>query len=262
MKMSSSLKKLSSGERINSAADDAAGLAISEYLKGKIRSARQASRNGQDGVSMLQVAEGGLQEISNILIRMRELSMQTATDTLNENSKGLADLEYQNLKEEIDRIAKNTEFTGKKLLDGSTPVLEVQVGGKNQSLDRITLDPKTFTVTLKGLNLSSSSIATKLGSQEALDLVDSSIVQIAGARAEIGAKQNRLQSTINNLAVQTENMEDSKSKIRDTDFARQSSDLTKNKILTNTNIMVLTQANNSPTAAVRLISDTEGSSVR
>src|SRR4051794_12074586 len=157
-----SLEKLSSGSRINRAGDDAAGLAISENLKASIRSLKQATRNANDGISLIQVAEGSMNEISNILIRMRELSIQTSSDTIGDTERGFVDKEIQHLKSEIDRIAKNTEFNGTKLLDGTSPELEVQVGiHNNAELDRFRYDTKELVTTLDALNLAGLSTVSK-----------------------------------------------------------------------------------------------------
>lgn len=249
-----SLEKLSSGSRINRAGDDAAGLAISENLKASIRSMKAATRNANDGISLVQVAEGSMNEISNILIRMRELSIQTASDTIGEVERGFVDKEVQALKDEIDRISRNTEYNGTKLLDGTSPELEVQVGMHNSpGLDRFRFDTKELVTTLDSLGLTGITNATKQGSQENLGMLDDAIVHVNKNRASMGALQNRIISTVNNNQVYTENLMAANSRIRDTDMAEETSELTKTNILTQANVSVLGQANQNPQLALKLL---------
>jgi flagellin len=250
----SSLDRLASGTRINKAGDDAAGLAISEKLKAEIRSIKQAARNANDGVSLIQVAEGGMNEVGNILIRLRELSIQAASDTIGELERGFVNKEVQQLKGEIDRIAHVTEYNGTKLLDGSAPMLEFQVGTKNNPLlDRFTFDSANLSTTLSALGLDSINTQTKSGAQENLAMLDAAIEHLNGNRADLGALQNRMQSTIQNLGIYRENLETANSRIRDTDMAEESSELVKYNILTQANVAVLAQANQIPALALKLI---------
>jgi flagellin len=249
-----SLEKLSSGTRINRAGDDAAGLAISENMKGQIRSMKQASRNASDGVSLVQVAEGSMNEISNILVRLRELSIQSASDTIGDIERGFINKEVKGLKEEIDRIALNTEFNGHKLLDGSTPKLEIQVGTKNNPFeDRLVFNAERVATSLKHLGIDGIDNASKESSQKNLEMVDGAITRVNESRSELGALQNRLQSTINNLGIYRENLEAANSRIRDTDVAEETSELTKNNILTQSTVSVLGQANNNAQMALKLL---------
>src|SRR5579885_1020713 len=235
-----SLEKLSSGSRINRAGDDAAGLAISENLKASIRSMKQATRNANDGISLIQVAEGSMNEISNILIRMRELSIQAASDTIGDTERGFVDKEIQHLKSEIDRISRTTEFNGTKLLDGTSPELEVQVGMHNSpDLDRFRYDTKELVTTLDSLGLGGISTKSKQSSQENLEMLDHAIVHVNENRASMGALQNRIYSTVNNNQIYTENLMTANSRIRDTDMAEETSELTKDNILTSANVSVL-----------------------
>lgn len=248
------LRKLSSGERITRSGDDAAGLAISENLKAQIRGMRQAKRNAGDAISMLQTAEGGMNEISNIIIRLRELSVQAASDTVGSTERGFSDIEFQNLKEEIDRIAKSTEFNGIKLLDGTGGKLEFQVGIKNDPLlDRLQYDGNRADATLGTLGLATDGVSTKEGAQAALKKLDDALVHINGVRANFGALQNRLQSTSNNLEVSDENLSAANSRIRDVDVASETADMTKNNILLQAGISVLSQANQTPNTALKLL---------
>ncbi len=253
-RMNDNLRKLSSGERITRASDDAAGLAISENLKAQIRGGRQAKRNANDAISMIQTAEGGLSEISNIVIRLRELAVQAASDTVGQTERGFSDIEFQQLKEEIDRISKSSEFNGIKLLDGSGGVLEFQVGVHNDPmLDRLRYDGTKADTTLVSLGLSSETVSTKEGAQTTLAKLDDALVQINGVRAELGATQNRLSSTVNNLAVSDDNLSAAKSRIRDVDVAAETADLARNNILVQAGTSVLSQANQAPNMALKLL---------
>lgn len=249
-----SLERLSSGSRINKAGDDAAGLAISEKLKANIRSMKQASRNANDGVSLIQVAEGAMNEVSNILIRLRELSIQGASDTVGDTERGFINKEVQQLKAEIDRIATGTEFNGTKLLDGTAPTLEFQIGiNNNPNQDRFIFDTKNLTTNLDSLGVGDVGTASKENAQQNMARLDSAITKLNSNRAELGALQNRLGSAINNLAIYQENLEGANSRIRDTDMAQETSELTKMNILTNTNVSVLSQANANPQLALKLL---------
>jgi flagellin len=252
--LSNTLQKLSSGERINKAADDAAGLAISEKLRAQIRSMRQANRNSNDGISMIQVAEGGLNEIGNMLIRLRELSVQAASDTIGETERGFSDLEFQELKQEIQRISQVTDFNGKKLLNGTGEDLDFQVGINNDPFeDRITYQRDRTDATLDGLEIGDLDILSKDNAREGLDELDQAIQRVSGSRAELGALQNRLQSTVRNLQIADENLSAANSRIRDADMAAQSSELVKRQILQQSGVSVLAQANQSAQTALKLI---------
>lgn len=252
--MRASMEKLASGSRINHAADDAAGLAISDQMKGQIRSVRQDIRNANDGISMIQTAEGGMTEISNVLIRFRELSIQAASDTLTDRERGFIDKEAQQLKMEVDRIAKSTEFNGRKLLSGEGGALDIQVGVKNDPLlDRFVYDPSKTSVTTESLGIGNFSIGSKEEAQNNLDKLDAALNTINGARAELGAFQNRMQSSVNNLGIYEENLSSANSRIRDVDMASETAELTKNQILTQAGTAVLGQANQQNTVALKLI---------
>jgi flagellin len=255
-----SLERLSSGSRINHAGDDAAGLAISEGLRAQIRGTAQAERNAQDGISLIQVAEGGLVEISNILIRMRELGVQASSDTVGGKERKFLDTEFQQLMEEIDRIANSIEFNGTPLLNGNGTTFEIQIGTKNNPLvDRIKLfDPYSSNVNLVSLGLNLSSIADKTSAQNSLAAIDSSLTTVISTRAEFGAMQNRLQSVIANLAVNKENMMAANSRIRDADIAEETTELTKGQILMQSGVSVLAQANQSIKSALGLLGGMNG----
>lgn len=249
-----SLGKLSSGTRIVRSADDAAGLAISEKLKAQVRGQNQAERNANDGISMIQTAEGGLSEIGNILIRMRELSVQAASDTVGDTERSFTDLEYQNLKQEIERISQVTEFNGKKLLNGVGETYDFQIGINNNDFqDRIKFNTEMLNSSSENLGVEGLSISNKEGAQEGLASLDSAIQQVSGQRAELGAKQNRLQSTIQNLQVSSENLNAANSRIRDTDYAAETAMNAKLSILNAAGTSVLAQSNAQGQNALKLI---------
>jgi flagellin len=248
-----SLEKLSSGSRINKAADDAAGLAISEKMRGTIRSVRQNVRNAGDGISMIQVAEGALNETGNILIRMRELSIQAASDTVGERERSFIDKEIRQLRDEVNRISMATEFNSTKLLQ-SDEALEIQVGANNDpAADRFVLDVGKIKTDTDTLGIESINTETKEAAQNNLEMVDTALQRLTENRADLGAMQNRLQSTIENLRIYDENLNISKSRIRDTDFADATAQLTKDNILSQATTSVLSQANQNATLSLRLL---------
>ena len=249
------VERLSSGTRINKAADDAAGLAISEKLKAEIRGTLQAKRNAEDGISMIQVAEGGMDEISNILVRLRELSIQSSSDTLGAKERNFADLEFQELTKEVERIAQSTSFNGLALLDGSVDGnLDFQIGIRNDGFnDRISFEPEKANVTGTKLGINSLSVAEKSDAQSNLQIIDDAIETISGNRANLGALQSRLESTINNLEVFRESSEAAKSRVRDADIAIESANLARANILSAANTSILAQANSSPATALKLV---------
>jgi flagellin len=254
LKLNNNLRKLSSGERITRAADDAAGLAISEKLKAQIRSVRQAKRNADDGISLIQTAEGGLNEVSNIIIRLRELAVQTASDTIGDTEREFSNIEFQQLKEEVQRIAMSSEFNGRQLLDGTGGITEIQVGINNDAFkDRIKFDGTTISATLESLGLSGEMVSTKEGAQMALQRLDDALVKVNGNRAELGALQNRLTSVIQTLGITDENFSEANSRIRDVDIAAETAKMTKNQILTQAGTSVLAQANQAPNFALKLL---------
>jgi flagellin len=249
-----SFAQLSSGSRITKAADDAAGLGISENLKSQIRSMTQASRNANDGISMVQVAEGGLNEVSNILTRMRELGIQASSDTVGDRERGFIDKEVQQLKSEVERIAQTTRFGSKNLLNGTGDKFDIQVGINNDSFnDRISFDSSQLNATAGELGIDGLDFNSKEGAQNALETVDKAQAQVAGFRANIGALQNRFQSTVENLGVQHENISAANSRIRDTDIAAATAESTRNTILLNASTSVLSQANQMPQMAMKLL---------
>lgn len=249
-----SYAQLSSGSRITKAADDAAGLSISEVLKSTIRGYGQAKRNAEDGISMVQVAEGGLSEISNMMVRLRELAVQGASDTIGEKERGFIDLEVQQLKNEIQRIAQTTRFGSIKMLDGSGGTYDFQVDINNDDFaDRIKFDAGLQNVQLDALGIDGLAFDSKEGAQEALATIEDSQVKVNAQRATLGALQNRLVSTIENLSTTVENFSAANSRIRDADIGESTAELARNQVLQQASIGVLSQANQSTAVALKLI---------
>lgn len=252
--MDKAMSQLSSGSRITKAADDAAGMSISEGMKSQIRSYKQALRNTNDGVSLLQVAEGGLGEISNIFTRMRELGIQAASDTVGDNERQFINQELGQLMKEVDRIAMSTKYGSTNLLDGSGGTYDFQVGieGSGES-DVISFDSSMSNATASNLGVSGVDYSSKEGAKDALSIVDEAQRTVNGFRANVGALQNRLNSTIENLGTQIENLSAANSRIRDTDVAESTAEFTKSNILLNASTNVLSQANEVPKQALRLL---------
>ncbi len=248
-----SLERLSSGSRINKSGDDAAGLAISENLKAQIRGLRQAKRNASDGISLVQVTEGGLNEITNILVRLRELSVQAASDTIGDTERSFTDREFQSLKAEIQRISKSTNYNGTEVLNGRENPIDIQVGIYNTADDRLSYDTKFADSRLEALGILEESVMTKVGAQNSLSKLDNGLKKVNDVRSTLGALQNRLASTINNLSIYDENLSAANSRIRDVDMAEESSEITKQSILQQAGVSVLSQANSSQQQALKLL---------
>jgi len=248
------MAQLSTGSRINSAADDAAGLSISEGLKSEIRGMKQAHRNAQDGVSMIQVAEGGLGEVGNIISRFKELSIQASSDTIGDDERAMIQTEVEQLQTEVDRIAESTKFGSRNLLNGSGGTFDIQVGtGSDSDLNAISFDSDQADATLGTLGLDDIDLSSKNGAQSAINSINSAQMMVSGYRANLGALQNRLGSTSNNLMTSIENTSAANSRIRDADIAEVSANLTKSNILLNATTSVLGQANAFPAQALNLI---------
>jgi len=249
------LERLSSGLRINKAGDDAAGLAISESLRAEIRGLGQAERNAQDGISLVQIAEGALAEVSNILIRMRELGVQASSDTVGETERKFLDNEFQHLLDEIDRIAHSTKFNGVELLNGTGSSFEVQIGTKNNPIvDRIKLfDANASDINVVALGINLANISEKITAQNSLGSLDEALARVTAIRSEFGAMQNRLQSVINNISIGRENIQSARSRIVDADVAEEATKLTKNQILMQSGVSVLSQANSVLKGALTLL---------
>jgi len=280
--LASSMQKLASGERINKAADDAAGNAISENLRADIRSLQAARRNAADGVSLVQTAEGGLVETSNMLVRLRELAIQSASDTIGDTERSYLDKEFVQLKDEINRIAASTEFNGTRLLTGTNPVpadmhgasnpfpLEIQVSKDyyKTSDSKDAVNPVNiirvdfqhlngFTYGEGSLELGEredgARVNNKVNAQQSISSLDNAITRVNEHRAYLGSVQNRLGSTLNNLGVQIENMTETRSRIKDTDFAAETANLTRANILQQAGTSILANANAQPQIALTLL---------
>ena len=243
--------RLSSGLRIVSAADDAAGLGISERMRAQVRSLTQAQRNANDGISLVQTAEGALNEVSNILIRMRELAIEANNGTTSDADKDTLDQEFQDLISEIDRIAGSTDFNGKDLLNAASTV-DFQVGSGTSANDTISV--ALSSVMGSDLGVDSLDISSAGSATTAIDAIDVAIDTVTSSRGDLGAAQNRLQSTITNLGVHIESLSAAESRIRDVDVAFETADLTRNSILQQAALSILAQANLQPQAALTLLS--------
>jgi len=253
--LAANVARLSSGMRINSAADDAAGLGISEKLKAQIRSMGQAERNANDGISLVQTAEGAMNETSGILIRMRELAMQAATDTVGTTEKGFLQTEFSALRSEIDRIANVTKFNGTSLLSAAGTIT-FQVGTGTTSDDKITVstvDMNVATFGASATNLSTLDISTASGASAALTAIDTAVSDLSSARSTFGAAENRLQTTVTNLQSARENLSAANSRIRDVDVAEESAAMARHNILAQAGVSVLAQANQMPSLALALL---------
>jgi len=254
LRLNSTIQKLASGSRIVRASDDPAGLAISDNMNATIRSMGQAMRNAQDGISLIQVFEGGTTEISNMLVRLRELSIQSASDTVGDRERLMLNNEVQQLKQEITRIAKTTNYAGKDLLAGDKIHLEFQVGANNDpEKDRVVFDPGQSNLTAEGLGVDGIDVSEKENSQNGLEQLDTAMNSLNELRARIGAAQNRLQTTINSQSVYIENLSAAKSRIKDADVAVETTNLARESILRQAGVSVLTQANETPKLALSLL---------
>ncbi len=251
-RLSTNYRRLSTGLRISTAADDAAGLAISERLRSQVRSLEQSKRNANDGISFVQTAEGALNEVSSILVRLRELSIQSSNGSVSAKDKDTLNEEFRSLVNEVDRIGRSTEFNGIKLLDGSASVVSFQVGfGTTSGIDTLAVSLSAALSTSLALN--SLDIGSAGATTTALTNIDAAINTVSSLRGSLGAAQNRLGSTINNLAVAVENLSAAESRIRDVDVAYETAQLTRNNILQSASISVLSQANSQPQSALQLL---------
>ncbi|MDN4606795.1 flagellin [Sporosarcina highlanderae] len=243
------LEKLSSGQRINRAGDDAAGLSISEKMRGQIRGLEMASKNAQDGISLIQTAEGALNETHAILQRMRELAVQAANDTNDTDERNAITSELTALTSEINRIAGNTEFNNQKLLDGNFSTKKFHIGANSGQ----TIDLTITTMNATALSINSISVTSAGGASAAITSINNAIKAVSVQRSNLGAVQNRLEHTINNLGTSAENLTAAESRIRDVDMAKEMMDFTKNNILTQAAQAMLAQANQQPQGVLQLL---------
>jgi flagellin len=248
------LERLSSGKRITKAADDAAGLAISTNLEAQTKGLRQATRNANDGISLVQTAEGGLNETSNILVRLRELTIQAASDTVGDKERGFLNKEYQELSKEVDRISDSTTFNGSQLLNGKGKgQMDFQVGAFAGEQNRITFDSGETDSSTSSIGIAGSGIGNKEDALGSIATVDEAIGKVSGQRANLGSIQSRLASTVKNLEVQTINQDNARSVIQDVDVAEATAKLASNTVVKNAAVSTLAQANQLPMSALRLI---------
>ncbi|MEH7073146.1 flagellin [Neobacillus drentensis] len=250
---SKSMEKLASGLRINRAGDDAAGLAISEKMRGQIRGLDMASKNAQDGISLIQTAEGALNETHDILQRMRELAVQSSNDSNTDDDRAEMQKEVAQLIEEVDRIGKNTQFNTKDIL-ATDQTLDINIG--SNSSQALSVAWKAQTKDALGedaVNISAVTVATKSDAQTAIDTMDDAIKSVSASRAQMGAYQNRLEHSINNLNTSSENLTSAESRIRDVDMAKEMMNQTKNSILSQAAQAMLAQANQQPQGVLQLL---------
>ena len=261
-RLSQSVERISSGIRINRASDDAAGLAISEGLRSDIRALRQASRNANDGVSLINITEGALNEQSSMLIRLRELASQAATGTTGSTERATIQLEFNSLRNEIDRITNTTEFNGQKLIDGSlassiasTSQVFIQIGIDSNANSRINLNEQMNlkAVTSKELSIDTLSVKTASEALTALEGISKAVDEVTATRGQVGAVQNRLMRSISNLSISIENLSAAESQIRDADIAEEVALLTRNQIMVQASTAMVGQANLIPQSVLQLL---------
>jgi flagellin len=257
-----SLEKLSTGLRINRASDDAAGLSVSESLRSKIRGMGRAKSNAEDGIALVQIAEGATGEINNILQRMRELSIQSSTDTMTTTERSYTDKEFGQLMNEISRISQSASYNGMTLLDGAAGSFGVSGGsasvlhigaGSNASVDRVSITVNAMTLGALGLSATTTSVSTSAGALSSLSLIDTAIKSVNTMRSDMGAYVNRLEFAISNLGNQIYNTQDAESRIRDVDFAKETTEFTRAQILTQSATSMLSQANQVPQGVLSLL---------
>jgi flagellin len=245
--------RISSGMRISRAADDAAGLGVAESLETQSTSGRQAMRNTNDGISIIQTAEGATEQVSDILVRMRELAVQSSSETLADDERAYIQTEFEQLSDEIDRIAAATTFNGVALADGTNTSLDVQVGINNTADDRISLTLGDLTAATLGVDTAGADLSTVTGAQAAIDTFDVALDSVSSIRSDLGAVQNRLDSALANMETYVENLEGAESQIRDADFAYETAELAKQQILQQAGVSVLAQAKNMNQGVLNLL---------
>jgi flagellin len=260
--LNKSLEKLSTGLRINRASDDAAGLSVSESLRSRIRGMDRAKSNAEDGIALVQIAEGATGEINNILQRMRELSIQSATDTMTTTERSYTNKEFGQLMSEITRISSSASYNGMTLLDGASGSFGVSGGsssvihigsGSSASVDRVSITVNSMTLGALGLSATTTAVTTATAATSALSLIDTAIKSVNTMRSDMGAYVNRLEFAINNLANQIYNTQDAESRIRDVDFAKETTEFTRSQILTQSATAMLAQANQVPQGVLNLL---------
>ena len=260
--LTKSLEKLSTGMRINRASDDAAGLSVSESLRAKVRGMERAKSNAADGIALLQIAEGATGEVNNILQRLRELAVQSATDTMTTTERGYIDKEFGQLMNEISRISNSASYNGMTLLDGAAGSFGVAGGsasvlhigsGLSTSVDRISVTIMAMTLGALGMNATTTSVSTATTALAALSTIENAIKSVNTMRSDVGAYVNRLEFAISNLSNQVYNTQDAESRIRDVDFAKETTEFTRAQILTQSATSMLAQANQVPQGVLSLL---------
>ena len=260
--LAKSLEKLSTGLRINRASDDAAGLSVSETMRAKIRGMGRAKSNAEDGIALVQIAEGATGEISNILQRMRELSIQSATDTMTTTERSYTDKEFGQLMSEVTRISNSASYNGMTLLDGAAGSFGVSGGaasvlhigaGSSTTTDRLSITVSSMSLGAIGLNATTTSVSTASSALTALSLIDTAIKSVNTMRSDMGAYVNRLEFAISNLSNQVYNTQDAESRIRDVDFAKETTEFTRSQILSQSATSMLAQANQVPQGVLSLL---------
>ncbi len=247
-------ERISSGLRISRAADDAAGLGVAETLGAQAASGRVAMRNTNDGISVIQTAEGAMDSVGDILSRMRELAVQSSSETLADDERAYIQDEFEQLSAEVDRVASGSEFNGTALCDGTTTQMDVQVGITNTAADRITITLSDLSASTLGVDTGAVDLSSATGAQSAIDVFDTAIDSVSGYRSELGAAQNRLDSALGNMETYVENLESAESSIRDADFAYETAQLAKNQILSQAGVSVLAQAQSMNQGVLSLLS--------
>lgn len=246
--------KLSSGERIVRSSDDPAGLAISEKMRSMIRSSSQAERNTNDSISLLQVAEGSLETMQSITTRLRELSMQSASDTVSDMDRSVIDKEFQAMKSEVERLTASTSFNGNNILKNANSVYDLQIGvNDDQNLDRIRYDMGKIMDSKNNFGIKNINLRSKESSRESLGALDKMMLEISGSRAQLGAMSNRMNSIIQNLEISRENTSSSNSKIRDADIAKEAANKAKVSIAQSASLALLKMSNDEPGAILKLL---------
>mgnify|MGYP003962406207 CR=1 FL=1 len=252
--LSKSLNRISSGMRINSASDDAAGMGVATNLETAVISARQGMRNANDGISIIQTAEGATNEVTDILQRMRELAVQSASETLDDDERSYISDEFAELSDEVARIANVTEFNGLSLSNNSNTQLDVQVGIQNSSTSRITIDLGDLRAISLAVDTGNVSLANVTSAQEAIDNIDTALDSVNSYRSDFGSVQNRLDSALNNSQVNMEQLASAQSSVMDADFATETSNLTKLQIMQQAGVASLSQAKNINQSVISLLS--------
>jgi flagellin len=250
-----SAERLATGKRINKSGDDAAGLSISTSIEGQVRSIQQAHRNAQDALSLMQVAEGGMNDVNNMVIRLRELAMQASSDNVGDSERKSIQFEVDQVKQEIDRLSESTKFFDTSLLNGKGRNFSFQIGPDNNEANRLEYDASKLNLSTSALGLSGVDLSDIDSARNSLQSIDESVKKLTEPRAELGALQSRLSSISSSLSVYEENMSAAKSRILDADLAKETADAVKAQVLQKAGVAVLAQANMGPAMALKLLGD-------